>query len=461
MTESFTDSSKSISGESLIIERTDNKTLIWVALFFGGFSIFGPLYTYVLPVSLETPIESVMNINDATYNLLYTLGGAPSLFMPIIGGYLTDRLGCRLVLFFGLTMILLGQSIMALGAFQDNFTFLVLGRFVSMAFIDTMYIARYKMICNLFYEKNIAIAIGVAVTFNKLATITNGFVTPYIDDNTGSIGMAWIAGIITVFASWISGLVFIFLDIKIHRNRNNRDIKTNDVITSRYEPKIKDILKLHKVFWLVAICGALGFGTYDCLQFNLDAFLQRKFGYSLQAADEVSTVFMFTSLIVMIIMTVFIENYGMRALVILVSSCTMTLSIVLFQLFQPCAECYSPILPLVIFGFFLGTYNTSNYASAPFLIRKELLGLAFGIMAFLTNLITVILPIIFGIIVDSDEINGVYSYTWALIYLLIFAVLSLIFAILVYSYDIKLGRPLSQLKPNDTYKLDKENVEDI
>lgn len=72
-----------------------------------------------------------MSISTAQYSLLYSWYSWPNVVLCFFGGYLTDKVfGIRLGAIIFCTIVLIGQFIIALGAFLNMFWLMELGRFV-------------------------------------------------------------------------------------------------------------------------------------------------------------------------------------------------------------------------------------------------------------------------------------------------------------------------------------------
>ena len=69
-----------------------------------------------------------MNKNEYDFGLLYTFYAIPNTFMPFIIGILFDTVGTRKVLFATMLVTLLGQYISMQGAYDQNFTQMIIGR---------------------------------------------------------------------------------------------------------------------------------------------------------------------------------------------------------------------------------------------------------------------------------------------------------------------------------------------
>ena len=430
------------------------EVLRWTALVFSGLTIVGLMYADGLPVSMESAIMKKFKVNDAQYNLIFTLGGIPTLFMPIVGGYMTDYFGCRLMMFLGLTIVTLGQGLMCLACYNGGFMYLILGKLVEMLAWDTMYISRYKMICSLFYEKHLTIAIGLDTLFITFSGIANQMLSPYVYNRTGELGTTWFVGFSICIVSWICTLGFIYFDKKVEDREKEIRIKTAEPTKPKVEVKLQDFLKLGRMVWMISFAYALSYGTYNVLLGNINVFLQRKFGFDNQGAGNMTTTYSYTYQTVMLITSFLLDKFGRRALAIQIATIATFCAILSFQLLPGSdVPTFTPILPLILLGLFIGIYTVTCFPCLTFLVKPELLGLAFGISSLTNNVMVVALPYVFGSIVEASKIGDYYSYTPVMIFLLVTSGLGIILASFVGYLDRRMKEPLSQLKPEDALKL--------
>ena len=440
--------------DKFIIEQSPASMKRWVALIFGSFSLFGGTYMYSQPTTLVSPIRSFYNINNTEYNYIYSIGQLGMLFMPLLGGYFCDLIGSRVVLMIGLTFVTIGQMLLYISAQTEMFWLLILGRFISMSFFDTVIIARYKMISNMFYGNQIATAIGIAAIFSKSGLIVNSFLTPAIYTSTNSLDITFLVCGICCCLSWISGLIFVIFDINLAepKLRNSSILTLHENI---HNVTFRDILKLKPIVWYLALCGGLTYGTMNALFDNVNQLVEDKFQFTIQNAGNLAGIFLITALIGIVIQSYLVAKKGMRSFLLLSSVCLLNIGVFIIQVIPDCDKCWTVLPAMLLTGWFLASYSVTIYPSIPFVVPKVYMGLAFGLLAIVNNLFLVSLPFGYGAILDSSENdNGTPSYTEVLYYVLSFSLVGMVVAIITDIIDKRLGRPLSQLKPNDTFKVD-------
>ena len=84
-------------------------------------------YSVDLPAALESTIINVMRVDITQYELLYSLYSWPNVFLAVIGGVLIDRVfGLRLGLLIFITIACIGQLLVAMGGYFNQFWLMVL-----------------------------------------------------------------------------------------------------------------------------------------------------------------------------------------------------------------------------------------------------------------------------------------------------------------------------------------------
>ena len=92
---------------------------------------FGSYFCYDNPGALQSEIKTSLNITTTQFSNLYAWYCWPNVVLPIVGGFLMDRvLGIRLGTMVFALFIVIGQIIFAFGGFLDQLWVMEIGRFV-------------------------------------------------------------------------------------------------------------------------------------------------------------------------------------------------------------------------------------------------------------------------------------------------------------------------------------------
>jgi len=450
MKDSALDSEITSSLTSIIPKRFSVQKMKWFALSFLTLSIMGPIYSFAFLQPLETQIETLFGINDEQYNLLYTLGGIPAIFMPILGGYLTDYLGARTTFLATLVISIISQIVMAYACHIVSFNLLIIGSLIFNCIFDTFYLARVKLIMTMFYNRHMPLAVGVAVVTEKLTMFASNIITPWVYDNVNSLERAWwyLPVAISILA-FILGVIFVSLDKSFGL--------TEELVPSDDTPKggmkLSDLRKLNKLVWLFMLTACFSYSGYIGLLDNVNALLERSYNFSTQGAGDMASSYTIVSMIMTPILSYAIEKTNKRMYAIIGFAVSINLVFMTFLLFPDCDQCYIPLVPLSLIGCFDASYILSCCSVPAYLIQKELIGTSMGVSCVLINTMGTISPYLFGLIMDNTTVNGEYDYTWIFILLQGLSVVGLMLAFVTRHYDAKMGYPLSVKRPEENKRI--------
>jgi nitrate/nitrite transporter NarK len=63
-----------------------------------------------------------------------------------------------------------------------------------------------------FHGKQVSLALGLCLSFPKLGSAMNSFVSPMVQAEYGSLGFTLFIGLLVVLFSWVCGIMLILLD---------------------------------------------------------------------------------------------------------------------------------------------------------------------------------------------------------------------------------------------------------
>ena len=90
---------------------------------------FGSYFCFDNPGALQTDIKVAMNMTTAQFANLYSWYSWPNVVLPVVGGFLMDRvLGIRFGTMVFAFIICIGQAIFSLGGFLDRLWVMEIGR---------------------------------------------------------------------------------------------------------------------------------------------------------------------------------------------------------------------------------------------------------------------------------------------------------------------------------------------
>ncbi|QQP56006.1 Uncharacterized protein FKW44_000523, partial [Caligus rogercresseyi] len=119
-------------------------------------------------------IRSTMGINTYEFAELYAWYSWPNTILPIIGGYLMDRVfGIRLATTIFAVFIVLGQGILTVGAYTGNFPLMQIGRFVFGIGGESLAVAQNAYAVAWFKGKELNMVFGFQISITRVGSTVN------------------------------------------------------------------------------------------------------------------------------------------------------------------------------------------------------------------------------------------------------------------------------------------------
>jgi MFS family permease len=149
------------------------------------------------------------------FNLLYSVYSWPNVILPFFGGYLSDKLGVRLMLVVFLLFITLGQVIFAFGAsLKGMWAWYVMwiGRTVFGFGGESLSVAQSALIASWFAGKELAFALGLNLALARLGSVVNDVVSIAVANAYSAPYYAFWVGAGVCLLSLGAGLITYYLD---------------------------------------------------------------------------------------------------------------------------------------------------------------------------------------------------------------------------------------------------------
>jgi len=149
------------------------------------------------------------------FNLLYSVYSWPNVILPFFGGYLSDKLGVRLMLIVFLLFITVGQVIFALGSSLNGmWAWYVMwtGRTVFGLGGESLSVAQSALIASWFAGKELAFALGLNLALARLGSVINDLVSIRVANAFSAPYPAFMVGVGVCLLSLMAGLVTFYLD---------------------------------------------------------------------------------------------------------------------------------------------------------------------------------------------------------------------------------------------------------
>ena len=183
-------------------------------LFLLSMVVLGTQYAFNNPQALEKSIEQDLGIGQTAFNLLYTIFSLPNIVATLIIGYFIDYLGVRIGLIALASGVALSQGIIAIGGYIYSYNLILIGRALFGLTSESLIIAQASMVSFWFKGRQLAFALGIAVTFPELGNALNSWLSPLIYESSGSLGTPFLVSVFFCILSLLCALMASYLDKK-------------------------------------------------------------------------------------------------------------------------------------------------------------------------------------------------------------------------------------------------------
>ncbi|KAF0698588.1 Aste57867_10818 [Aphanomyces stellatus] len=226
----------------------DKVTAKRYVLVFSSLLTIGGAYCYDNPAALKSQLQQRFHRipkdrYEFLFNLSYSLYSVPNMILPLFGGLLIDRLGVRLMTVVLVTLVCVGQSIIALGSAATSIELILTGRVLFGIGGETLSIAQTAFITKWFDSHELAFVIGIASSISTVASTLNYKLSPWFADTYHVTTALWIGAGVCGF-SVLMGLLLIQIDRTHHRVRAPS--------TSTDGVSLRDLRRLGRLFWVIA-----------------------------------------------------------------------------------------------------------------------------------------------------------------------------------------------------------------
>ena len=144
----------------------------------------------------------------------------PNVVLPLVGGFLLDKIGTRRALILFTVMICLGQGLFMLGGYDENFWMMIIGRTIFGIGCENMYVGQSAIVAEWFINYELPLAISLISCIPLVGSFLNGAITPRvyiktekIDDGTqGNLGDSFRIGFFSCLVSLLLVFALTILD---------------------------------------------------------------------------------------------------------------------------------------------------------------------------------------------------------------------------------------------------------
>jgi nitrate/nitrite transporter NarK len=397
-------------------------------------------YFYDAISPLKEELMQMLDITNSQYGFAMGIYSLPNIILCIVGGILLDKLGIRLSGVVYIAFMVIGALITYFATTEagiaTGYSFhLLCGGFLLFGIgAETSSLVINKAIIKWFKGKEIALALGLNVSFGRLGTGI-AFVLP-----TRLMGIEWNAGI-GVGALAVTVALFLFFVYNFYDKKLDKDL---DDPTAEVDPedefKFSDLKKLitdPSFLFITLLCVTFYSAVFPFLKFAPD-LMTNKFGMSKELSGDIVSFLPFGTILFTPLFGWVCDKYGKSAKLMIMGSILLIVSHLLFAFTTVTAG-----IPVFLLGVAFALVPAAMWPSVAKIVRESQQGTAYGIMFAIQNIGLTLFPMLIGFVLDSTNVGvaegGVLDYTYAIGMLSLLGVIGLVFSFLLLRADSRNG----------------------
>jgi len=434
-----------------------------IALVFMCLLGFGSYFCFDNPGALQSELKEAMNITTAQFANLYSWYSWPNVILPIIGGFLMDRVfGIRLGTMLFAFIIIIGQLVFSLGGFLDRLWVMEIGRFVFGIGGESLAVAQNTYAVSWFKGKELNMVFGFQLSIARVGSTVNFLAMgplfawiknqtmkgeptddlipdPYppdnwsntsnyefgmIDadgDNHGPTIIGWtllIAGLSCVM-SFVCSVLLAWID-----KRRACILNIGDPADSGEVVKISDIKDFPISFWFLCLACLAYYGAIFPFVSLAKDFFKEEFDMDGDAANFITGLIYLVSAPASPLLGLLMDKTGRNVtwvFIAVVASIGCHALLAFTRL--------NPYIAVSCMGVAYSLLASALWPIAALIIPEYQLGTAYGLMQAIQNLGTALIVMAAGTI--SDE----YGYTWLEIFYIFWLGVSLMSTVCIWICD--------------------------
>ena len=353
-----------------------------------------------MPAALESTIINVMRVDITQYELLYSLFAWPNVFLAVVGGVLIDRVfGLRLGLLLFVTIACIGQLLVAMGGFFNQFWLMVIGRFVFGAGVDLSGSAGDIFAAALFRDSELSFVFGLVYGAGRIsATLSLNFsdrlynIFRFVNNRNARLGCVLLVGFALCLVALMLAVVGTALDYRREKAVGHKREK-------RGQFKLKDLKDFRVSFWLFVGIGFLYYiPVFPFLSIG-QVFFKQKYEYSVSIANTVNGITFLVPAVSYPLFGLLCDWTGYKLYWGMFS--VLGTQAVHFLFAYAGQEFFLPIINTLSLGLFYSIFTSAVWPLVFLLIPEHQLGTAYGISYAFYSLGQALSAIIVGQIIDN------------------------------------------------------------
>ena len=414
-------------------------------LLFVSLLTYGSYFAYDSIGAIAPTLLKVLEVDRSAIGTMYTVYSIAAILSVLLGGVLIDRIGTRKASLLFATVVAVGAGIVALA---PNITVLYIGRFIFGGSSEALVVCQSAIFARWFKGKELALAFGVGLTISRLGTLFSFNTEELIAQYFGTYKAALWAAVIFCVLSLGAALVYYMLD-----KRGEKALELQDEASDE-KVNFGDLKKFTSSFWFIALlCVTFYSAIFPFTSLSND-FFHTKWGLPLTAAagggffsqvfynithmfttaGGTTTIIIAASMFLAPFAGSFVDRVGKRSTLMIGGSLLMIPAFLIMAFTMA-----PPKFPMMMLGAAFVLVPAAMWPAVPLIVKKELVGSAYGLITMIQNLGLALFPYLNGKLRDITN-----SYTASMIMFASLGVAGLVFALFLKRADRAAGGVLER-----------------
>ena len=385
----------------------------WTALSIVSFTMFCGYFIADAMSPLKPMLESQLKWDNMDYGIFTSAYGWFNVFllMLILGGILLDKTGVRFTGMLSTIVMIIGASMkfFAISHFfpegmapifgiKAQVMFAALGYAIFAVGVETAGITVSRITVKWFKGKEMALAMGMQVSFARLGTLLAIAIPLPIANYFGDVSIPILFGVLLLCIGLIAYMVYVRMDIKLEASEA-QNVKEEE------EPfKMADVLTIitNKGFWLIALLCVLFYSAvFPWIKFATDLVIN-KYQVNPDLAGLIPSVLPLGTLFLTPFFGNLYDKKGKGATIMIVGAVLLIFVHGIFSI--PFLNNWILAMAVtVVLGIALSLVPSAMWPSVPKIIPEKQLGTAYALIFWIQNWGLMGVPLLIGIVLSASN----------------------------------------------------------
>lgn len=385
----------------------------WTALGIVSFTMFCGYFIADAMSPLKPMLESQLKWDNMDYGIFTSAYGWFNVFllMLILGGIILDKTGVRFtgILSTSIMIIGAGMKFFAISRFfpegmepifgiKAQVMFAALGYAIFAVGVETAGITVSRIIVKWFKGKEMALAMGLQVSFARLGTLLAIAIPLPIANYFGDVSIPILFGALLLCIGLIAYIVYVRMDVKLEASEAHIEKEEEEPF------KLSDIVSIvsNKGFWLIAfLCVLFYSAVFPWIKFATDLVIN-KYQVNPDLAGLIPSVLPLGTLFLTPFFGNLYDKKGKGATIMIVGAVLLIFVHGIFSI--PFLNNWILAMAVtVVLGIALSLVPSAMWPSVPKIIPERQLGTAYALIFWIQNWGLMGVPLLIGFVLSTSN----------------------------------------------------------